>query len=523
MTVSLKHTFQSAKDDSADPTVIQPSNWNEEHELTLATNKVLGRATAGTGTAEELSVGAALSVSGGTLAVTTVPAANGGTGVATLPANNVLIGNGTSAVTGVAPGTSGNVLTSNGTTWSSAGVPASGSTGQVQYNNAGVLGGLSSGTTGQALLSQGAGSPPIWGTLSSSYNKVGDFVSPTSQYLFYAAGNINALTERGWTPGVARFNSDTFGTNNPSIPSVVNWSNYYNAWYALMNVLNPSTGTATLYLCLSSDGINWWGAGDLPTISAPRSLSQSCLGIDDSNGRFFMGWEDNTNYTAGIVYHTTPGNFSSWTESGVIVANTGYSQTANIEDMQYVNFGTSATSGLVLSFYSYSAFRVFVVPSGSVTPVSKTSRFTTNNRGSIISWDYTNKKCVVCCRANNASQRVVYVENDVNGTWITPSVTGFTSTDFTNADVGGAYAVNVNSSTQYEYSNTYSSWTTASSPAGNIQALWHNGTYWFMRTSVGVYYTATAIPTGWTRIGTTNWLVTSQSTSKARRTMARKV
>jgi len=106
MTVSLKHTFQSAKADSSDVTIVQPSNWNEEHELTLATNKVLGRATAGTGAAEELSIGTALSISGGTLAVTTVPAANGGTGL-------------------TSPGTSGNVLTSNGTGWTSSALPVS--------------------------------------------------------------------------------------------------------------------------------------------------------------------------------------------------------------------------------------------------------------------------------------------------------------------------------------------------------------------------------------------------------------
>ena len=55
----------------------------------------------------------------GTLAFQTLPVAGGGTGVATLTANNVLLGNGTSALQTVAPGTSGNVLTSNGTTWSS--------------------------------------------------------------------------------------------------------------------------------------------------------------------------------------------------------------------------------------------------------------------------------------------------------------------------------------------------------------------------------------------------------------------
>lgn len=47
-------------------------------------------------------------------------AANGGTGRTTLTANNVILGNGTSAVNFVAPGTNGNVLTSNGTTWTSA-------------------------------------------------------------------------------------------------------------------------------------------------------------------------------------------------------------------------------------------------------------------------------------------------------------------------------------------------------------------------------------------------------------------
>jgi hypothetical protein len=43
----------------------------------------------------------------------------GGTGATNLTANNVILGNGASAVQFVAPGTSGNVLTSDGTTWTS--------------------------------------------------------------------------------------------------------------------------------------------------------------------------------------------------------------------------------------------------------------------------------------------------------------------------------------------------------------------------------------------------------------------
>jgi hypothetical protein len=60
------------------------------------------------------------------IAQTVTPVANGGTGATTLTANNVILGNGTSAVQFVAPGANGNVLTSNGTTWQSTTPAASG-------------------------------------------------------------------------------------------------------------------------------------------------------------------------------------------------------------------------------------------------------------------------------------------------------------------------------------------------------------------------------------------------------------
>jgi hypothetical protein len=62
-------------------------------------------------------------VSTGTLGVD-----QGGTGLTTLTANNVILGNGTSTPLFVAPGTAGNVLTSDGTTWSSTTPAASGAT-----------------------------------------------------------------------------------------------------------------------------------------------------------------------------------------------------------------------------------------------------------------------------------------------------------------------------------------------------------------------------------------------------------
>ena len=62
-------------------------------------------------------------VSTGTLGVD-----QGGTGLTTLTANNVILGNGTSTPSFVAPSTAGNVLTSNGTTWASTAPAASGAT-----------------------------------------------------------------------------------------------------------------------------------------------------------------------------------------------------------------------------------------------------------------------------------------------------------------------------------------------------------------------------------------------------------
>jgi hypothetical protein len=77
---------------------------------------------------------------------TALTVAQGGTGAATLTANNVLLGNGTSALQVVAPGTSGNVLTSNGTTWSSTALPAggvtslNGQTGAITDTTSGAIG-----------------------------------------------------------------------------------------------------------------------------------------------------------------------------------------------------------------------------------------------------------------------------------------------------------------------------------------------------------------------------------------------
>ncbi len=111
------------------------TDWNTFNNKTSNTGTVTS--VGGTGTVNGITLTGTVTTSGsltlgGTLSgvnlttqVTgTLPVANGGTGAATLTANNVLLGNGTSALQVVAPGTTGNVLTSNGTTWTSSAAPA---------------------------------------------------------------------------------------------------------------------------------------------------------------------------------------------------------------------------------------------------------------------------------------------------------------------------------------------------------------------------------------------------------------
>jgi hypothetical protein len=88
----------------------------------------------------------------------TLPVANGGTGSTALTANNVILGNGTSAVQVVAPSTSGNVLTSNGTTWVSSSAPGGVLTNTQTFTSSGTYTKPSGASWVQVTLWGGGGS-----------------------------------------------------------------------------------------------------------------------------------------------------------------------------------------------------------------------------------------------------------------------------------------------------------------------------------------------------------------------------
>jgi hypothetical protein len=132
----------------------------------------------------------------------TLPVANGGTGATSLTANNVLLGNGTSALQVVAPGTNGNVLTSNGTTWQSTAPAAggvtslNGQTGAITDTNLGAIGSYIS-----AVRAVTAGSP------NSSLSANSTIAGSSLRYGWSASAVYGGLASA--FQGTSRF-----GTNN---------------------------------------------------------------------------------------------------------------------------------------------------------------------------------------------------------------------------------------------------------------------------------------------------------------------
>ena len=184
----------------------------------------------------------------------TLPVANGGTGAATLTANSVVLGNGTSAVQLVAPSTSGNLLTSNGTTWTStapSGVVTSlnSQTGAITNTTLDSIGSVifAANNTGSTVPAGStlAGSSLIYVSVSSvtaSYGSSDQWIigsttypdgygsSPDPTYYSYQIGNNYLFTQRsnrvsGWfTPNGTSTLSGTWRSMSLAPPRL----NFYN-------------------------------------------------------------------------------------------------------------------------------------------------------------------------------------------------------------------------------------------------------------------------------------------------------
>jgi hypothetical protein len=182
-----------------------------------------------------------------------LPVASGGTGAATLTTNNVLLGNGTSALQAVAPGTAGNLLTSNGTTWQST-APAGG--GVTSLNGeTGAITTTSIGSIGSVIVAYYG----VTVTNASQSNTVTAGTTVSGSSLYY---NVSPdATWGGASSGVLTFNGTYSGFSKGKSSSLV---------VGLAQNVTWSGGTALTgtWRCLSTVSTQY---GSATTKSGPRS------------------------------------------------------------------------------------------------------------------------------------------------------------------------------------------------------------------------------------------------------------
>ena len=336
MAISLKHAFTSAIADGGDTSLVQPSNWNAEHNLTMATSRILGRTTAGTGSAEEISVGTGLSLSAGSLAVSTIPVANGGTGATT--ANAGLTNLTTYTTTATAAGTTTLTNTSTyfqfftGTSTQTIVLPvtstlATGWTFHIVNNSTGNLTVNSSG--GNAVITVIPGTTAMVTCIGTTLTTAADWESGLTDFsTATGTGSVVLANDPVFSTGIRIGTGGTLAAG--SIYSNANWGMLFQAKqaspalgdYALLNsagtvrmAINASgalgVGSTPSY-GTSGQVLTSGGTGAAPTWTTPTASA--------AGGMF---WENDITLTADYTITTNKNAMTA----GPITINSGVTVT----------------------------------------------------------------------------------------------------------------------------------------------------------------------------------------------------
>lgn len=199
---------------------------------------------------------------------TVVSVAQGGTGATTLAANNVLLGNGTSALQTVAPGTSGNVLNSSGTTWQSSAL--SGGTGisisGLTVTNTGVTS-FSGGSTGLTPATATTGAIALAGTLAVANGGTGLATLTAANNALYSTSS-SAMTA-GTLPVAAGGTGAATLTANAVLIG--------NGTSAVTAVAPSTAGNV-----LTSNGTTWASTAPASPVPTPSAIGQIPFSTDGS-------------------------------------------------------------------------------------------------------------------------------------------------------------------------------------------------------------------------------------------------
>jgi hypothetical protein len=326
MAITVKHKFVSTIPDGTDTTIVRPSNWNDDHQL-----------------------------SG------TVPIANGGTGASdaatalsnlgAYPASNPS-GYGTGSVTSVAAtvpsflSVSGSPITTNGTL-------------AISYSGTALP--VSNGGTGITTLTAGY-IPYGNGTGSFSSNSGLNYTAATTT-LNTPVLSVNSTTST--TPNL------TFNASNSGITSGASIANNY--LQTIIQNKSGTTGASTNYVLSNDLGTDSSYYGEFGMNSSVYSSGTPTDFFSLNNGIYFSGHDGDLTIGSGNGYKT----YFAWGTSGqsAHVINTSGAIGLNTNITGTTNFGTS---GQVLTSQGNAASPIWATPTtGTVTSVAALTLGTT--------------------------------------------------------------------------------------------------------------------------------------------------
>jgi hypothetical protein len=210
-------------------------------------------------------------------------------------------------------GTSGQALVSAGSSappaWASVTTSPAGSTGQVQYNNAGAFGAISSGTSGQVLTSGGSGVAPTWTTPSSgamTLLSTSTISSSTASVVFNSS--LITSTYKTYIVQIINVVPDADITNLGMYLSIDNGSTYLSAYSFTLGTTQADSQPMIYVGSLVSGTSSYGGANATTTIYDPSSSQRTAGSSVFSNIRSTFASYTTGQYNTWSNYSTSPVN-----------------------------------------------------------------------------------------------------------------------------------------------------------------------------------------------------------------------
>jgi len=474
MAITVKHKFVSAIPDAGDPTIVQPSNWNDNHDL-----------------------------------VGTVPVANGGTGAATL--TGYVKGNGTAAMTAAS-------------TIPSTDVTGLGTMSTQNSNNISVTGGSMSGVTisdyvatATKGVANGVASLDGSGTVPVSQLPAAVLGALSYQGTWNASTNTPTLTSSVGTKGYYYVVNVAGSTNLNGITDwlVGDWAVFNGSvWQKVDNTdavtsVNGLTGTVVLTQSniTGTVAIANGGTGQTTATAGFNALAPSQTG---NTGKYLTTDGTNTSWATNSGGDVT--GPSSATDNaiarydgttGKLIKNSGVTVDNNNNvtlNASFNGFTSVAASGtqIVLTAASTPVYLI----SGSGGQTIKLPDATTLPNGVIFSFN------------NNQSSGAITVNNNSNTLIVSVPSGGYTTVVLlSNATAAGSWD-------RHDQTPANVSWSTNTLDyAGSItNATWNGNTVAYNRggtgqssafTAGGIVYGSTTSALAVTPIGTTGQVLTS--------------